>query len=569
MRPAGGGFDDLQQRVGKPLTILMGIVALVLLLACANVANLLLTRAAVRQREIAVRLAIGARRGRVIRQLLAEGLLLALGGGAIGIFLAYALADGLVTMISNYGPRIPLDVAPDGRVLLFAVAVCVAASTLFSLAPALVATRQGLQPALADIRAARWRLGKGLLVAQMAISVMLLIGAGLFGRTLIKLYSQNPGFDGSGVVLFSTNAIGLKYGSQRLHELQATVLAAVKALPGTESASVSSYNPISSGSWGRPFVVEGASADDKNQRALLTNASGPGSQEASLLNAVGPGFFRTLRSPVVAGREFNERDTAASQRVAIVNQAFARYYFQDRSPVGRWLAPIDKPDMRYEIVGVVQGYKYTSQRRDDPMDMEARLFSRTVYLPATQLPPSGEEANNYLVRTQAPVATIAPAIEAILRRFDKTLRPVDVISLENHMAKSVLQERMLATLAVFFGGLALLLGAIGSYGVMAFQVARRRREIGIRMALGAEPRGVVAMILNQAARVTLLGCVIGVAGGLALARVTEGILYEVRANDPATFAAAMTVVVLVALAAAYLPARSAARINPVETLKVE
>jgi len=547
LEPGSSGFENLRRQFGQPLTILMGTVALVLLLACANLANLLLARSAVRQREIAVRLAVGAKRGRVVRQLLAEGLLLALVGGAIGVFLAYVFAERLVTMMSNYGPRVPLDVKPDGRMLLFALGASVLACALFSLAPALLATRQSFQPALAEIRAARWRLGKALVVAQMAISVLLLIGAGLFGQTLVKLYGQDLGFDKNGVVVFSTNAEGLEFPRERIRQLQTKMLAELTALPGVASATVSGMPPISRGSWGQGFIVEGGPPADKNM-------------VSSLINSVGPDFFKTLRSPILLGREFNARDTAASPRVAIVNDAFAKYYFQDRPALGRWIAIGGKPDERYEIVGVVQGYKYNSLRRG---------FSRTVYLPAAQIPMGGVDANLYSVRTTASMAAVAPAIEAMLKRFDKTLRPVDLSGLETHVAKSVLSERMLGTLGAFFGGLALLLGTIGIYGVMAFQVARRRREIGIRMALGADARSVVGMILGQTARLTLLGCAIGVAGGLALTGVAKGILYGVDPKDPATFAAAILVLVLVALGAAYVPGRSAARTNPVETLRTD
>jgi len=367
----------------------------------------------------------------------------------------------------------------------------------------------------------------------------------LFGRTLIKLYAQDMGFDATNVVVFSTNAEGLEYKPGRLRDLQAHVLAELQALPGVESATVSGMPPVSGGAWGQGFLVEGGPNDDK---------------VSSLINSVGPEFFKTLRSPLLVGREFNVRDTTASPRVAIVNDAFAKKYFQDRSPLGRWLAFREKPEQRYEIVGVVQGYKYMSLRRPE---------RQTVYLSAAQIPERGVEANMYSVRTNASMAAVAPAIEAILKRFDKTLRPVDLSSLETHVAKSVLSERMLGTLGAFFGGLALLLGTIGIYGVMAFQVARRRREIGIRMALGADARSVIGMILSQTARLTLLGCAIGVAGGLALTGVAKNILYGVDPKDPATFGAAIVVLVLVALGAAYLPGRSASRTNPVETLRAE
>ena len=547
LQPGGNGFDNLRRRFAEPLTILMGTVALVLLLACANLANLLLAKSAARQREIAVRLAIGAGRSRVIRQLVAEGLLLAVAGGTLGVLLAYGFAEGLVTAMSNSGPRMLLDVAPNARVLFFAAAVSTFACLLFSLTPALQATRQSFQPALAEARAGRWRLGKGLIVAQMAIAVLLLIGAGLFGRTLINMYSLDPGFERHGVVLFSTNAAQLRYTRPRMQAMQIRVPAELEALPGVMSASVSMFAPISGGGWDGSFIVDGHPPT--------------GSQnDISHVNSVGIDFFKTFHTPVVLGREFNQRDTAESLRVVIVNQAFARYYFPDQSPLGKWVAfQGPERDTHYRIVGVVKDVKYESLRHD---------FPRTIYMMNAQVPP-GPDSYTFAVRTSAGMAAAVQAIGAALARVDPELRPVSVVSLEDRVARSLLQERMLATLAAFFGALALLLGAVGIYGTMAFQVARRRREIGIRMALGADEASVIGMVLGQTARLTLVGCAIGAAAGLALTRLAEGILYGVRADDPSTFITAAAGLMLIALAAAYLPGRHAARTNPIETLRVD
>jgi predicted permease len=547
LEPGGNGFDNLRRRFAEPLTILMGTVALVLLLACANLANLLLAKAAARRREIAVRLAMGAGRGRVVRQLAAEGLLLALAGGTLGILLAYWFAVGLVTAMANGGPRMLLDVTPDARVLFFAAAASTVASVIFSLAPALQATRQSFQPALAEARAGRWRLGKGLMVAQMAIAVLLLIGAGLFGRTLVNMYALDPGFDRHGVILFSTNAAQLRYTRPQFQTMQVRAPAELETLPGVVSASMSMFAPISGGGWDGTFDVEG-------------HPPARTQDDVSHVNSVGVDFFKTFRTPVILGREFNQRDTGTSQRVAVVNQAFARYYFPDRSPLGKWVA-FEGPERNthYEIVGVVKDVKYESLRRDFPM---------TIYFANAQVAP-GPDSYTFAVRTEGGIADAAHTIQAALARVDPRLRPVNLVSLEDHVARSLLQERMLAALAGFFGALALLLGAVGIYGTMAFQVARRRREIGIRMALGADAGRVIGMVLGQTARLALAGCAIGAAAGLALTRLAQGILYGIGANDPATFAAAAAALTLIALAAAYLPGRSAARTNPVETLRVD
>jgi predicted permease len=547
LQSGGNGFDNLRRRFAEPLTILMGTVALVLVLACANLANLLLAKSAARRREIAVRLAIGAGRGRVVRQLFAEGLLLALAGGTLGVLLAYWFAAGLVTAMSNGGPRMLLEVAPDARMLVFAAAVSIFACLLFSLTPMIQATRQSFQPALAEARASGWRLGKGLIVAQMAITVLLLIGAGLFGRTLLNMYSLDPGFERHGVVLFSTNAAQLRYTRPQFQRMQLRVPAELETLPGVVSASMAMFAPISGGGWDGTFDIEG-------------HPSSTGQEDVLHVNSVGVDFFKTLRTPVVLGREFNPRDTDDSQRVVIVNQAFARHYFPDRSPLGKWVA-FQGPDRNthYQIVGVVKDVKYESLRHD---------FPKTIYFANAQVPP-GPDSYTFAVRTEGGIATAAQAIGAALSHVDAQLRPASVVSLDDRVTRSLLQERMLAAIAAFFGALALLLGAVGIYGTMAFQVARRRREIGIRMALGADAGSVIGMVLGQTARLTLLGCAIGAAAGLALTRLAQGILYGVSADDPPTFAMAAAALMLIALAAAYIPGRSAARTNPIETLRVD
>jgi predicted permease len=534
LQAGGNGFDDLRRRFGQPLLVLMGAVFLVLLLACANLANLLLARAASRQREMSVRLAMGAGRGRVVRQLFTEGLLIALGGGALGVLLAYWFDELLLSMFSNGGARMPLDISPDGRVLLFALAVSIGSCILFSLAPAVQATRPS--------RAGRRRLGNGLVVAQMAISVLLLITAGLFGRTLLNIYSLDPGFDRHGVILFSTNAAGMGYTRERIQRIQTRVPADLEASNGIQSASVSLFPPLSGGGWDGRFLVEGHS------------------EGAAHINSVGADFFKTFRTAVVLGREFNRRDTAESPRVVIVNEAFARAHFPEQSPIGKWVAfSGPEKDAHYEIVGVVKDMKYESLRHE---------FPPTVYMMSEQVP-LDPNSYTFALRTNADMATAVAGIERTLARIDTTLRPVNMITLQDHVAQSLLRERMLATLAGFFGLQALVLSAIGIYGVIVFQVARCRREIGIRIALGANSGSIIGMVLGQTARLTLAGAVIGALSGLVLTRGTEEMLYGIRHNDPATILSSIAALLLIALAAAYLPGLRAARTNPSETLRTE
>jgi predicted permease len=511
---------------------------LVLLIACANLANLLLARSAARQREIAIRLAVGAGRARVIRQLLTEGMLLATMGGALGVMLAYWLGNGLVTMMSNGGPRMALEVHPDLRVLLFACALAVTSCLLFSLAPAILSTRAGIQPAV------RWRPGKGLIVAQAALSLLLLIGAGLFGRTLANMYSLDSGFDRHGVLLFSLDTSRSGYKALRLRDAQQRLLQELRALPGVTGASLSVLPPISGGGWDGTLFVEGYT-------------HGPGEDSTAHLNAVAPDYFRTLGTPILLGRDIEMRDGPSSPKVAVVNETFARYYFKESSPLGKWIS-MDGPDRsRIQIVGVVRNVKYISLRQN---------FPRTVYFAAFQDTGSASPPYTYTIRAAHP-EELERAVAARAQTIDAAFRIQNVKTLEEHVAQSILTERMLATVGGFFGFLGLLVAAVGIYGVMAFQVARRRKEIGIRLAIGAAPGQVVRMLLVETARLLTLASVIGIAGAIALTRLAKNMLFGVKPTDPATFVAAVSLVAITALAAAYLPGRTAGRLDPVKTLR--
>jgi predicted permease len=546
LQPARNGIDDWRRDLSEPLAILMATVALVLLLACANVANLLLTKSAARQREIAVRLAVGAGRGRVARQMISEGLLLSLAGGALGVALAYALATALVTMLANGGPPVALTTTPDARVLAFALAVSVVSCLLFSLAPAVQAMRANVQPVLAEVRAARWTLGRTLVVAQVAISVILLIGAGLFGRSLFKMRSQDTGFRERGVVLFSTNLSRLGYPSERLEPLWERLRKAVEATPGVEAATMSTVPPVSGGSgWDAKIRVDG-----------YTHA--PGQSNISHGNRVGPSYFRTYGAPILTGRDFTERDLSSAEGVAIVNESFARAYLGTASPLGKRIGP-DYPGFTqwHEIVGVVRDMKYESIRKAAP---------RAVYFPIGQIPADNA---TFALRTSRDPASLIAGIKAAVPRVDPAGRAQNIRTMESHVSRSLLTERMLATLGASFAGLAVLLAAIGIYGVTAYQVARRRREIGIRMAVGASAGRVVGMILRQTAALALAGCAIGAAGAWTLSRLAAGVLFEIDPADPLTFTMAIASLLLVAVGASFLPGRSASHTNPVETLRAE
>jgi len=544
LRSAGNGIDDWRRDLTEPLAILTVTVVLVLMLACANVANLLLTKSAARQREIAVRLAVGAGRSRVVRQMLAEGLLLSLAGGALGVFLSYAVASGLTAMMANGGSPIALATAPDARILAFALIASIVSCLLFSLAPALQVIRVNVQPAIHGGRGAPWTLGKSLVVTQVAISVMLLIGAGLFGRSLNKMYSQDSGFFKNDLVLFSTNLARLGYSS--MDPLWERLRKEIEVIPGVERATMSTVPPISGGSgWDARIRVEGYT---------------PAANENNIShgNRVGPKYFRTYGTPIIAGRDFEETDRPNAERVAIVNQSFARDYFADQSPLGKRIRP-DYPGQTdwFEIVGVVQDMKYESMREAAP---------RAVYFPIGQIPAGNA---TFALRTGQNPASLTAEIQAAVTRIDPSGRAQAVRTMQSHISRSLLTERMLAVLGAFFGGLALLLAAIGIYGVTAYQVARKRREIGIRIAVGATAGRVIGMILRQTAGLTLIGCSIGAVGGLILAGFAKGVLFGIEQSDPLTLAASVGCLLLVALGASYLPGRNASRASPMETLRPE
>jgi predicted permease len=535
LEAAGNGFDFLRFRFAEPLRLLMGIVALILLIACANLANLLLGRATTRRREIAVRLAMGAGRGRVLRQMLTEGMLLAVAAGALGVLLAWWSANALVTVMSNGGERIALNPRPDLRVLAFAASISAGACLLFSLAPAIQATRHAIQPALAEARSgARWRWGRGLIAAQVAISVLLVIAAGLLGRTLLRLYSLEAGFHGQDVTLISvkTDRAGLQG-----HALRGRILESLRSMPGVASASFE-MSPLSYKGWEIGVRVEG-------------HTYGSNEDEHVHVSYVVEDYFRTLRTPLIQGREFNHRDTVTSPKAVVVNQAFARRYFRGQSPLGKWIS-FSGPD-RMEIVGMAKDIRSRSLRGEIPA---------TVYVNAAQGDPP---AGTYIVRGVG----IAGIVDSALKRVDGKLRATDVRTLDENLSRSILRERMLGTLSGLFGALSLILVSVGVYGVMAFQVARRQKEIGIRMALGARPAQVTGMVLAETAAPVGAGVAMGVVGAIGLTRLAEKMLYGVSPTDPLTFAGAGAILVLLGLLAAYVPSRRAARLSPVETLRCD
>jgi predicted permease len=542
------GFNPLRNRYSEPLLVLMGIVALVLLLACANLSGLLLARAAARQREISIRLAMGAGGGRLMRQFLAESLVLAILGGSAGLLLAYWFSGGLVAMLAN-GDTLLLSTAPDWRVLAFTGAISLLACVLAGLAPGWHALRANLNPALKQVRsggrgAPGARLGKALVVAQLSISMVLLVGATLFVGTLVKLYSVDRGLRTDGVLMFGVRSRE-RYPQARSWAAQTAVLDRLAALPGVTSASAAQVVPIAGGLWDRTVQVEGY--------IFRSDES-----EAVGFNAIGPKYFATVGTPLLSGREFEERDTNAARKVAIVNESFARYFFGARSPLGRQVTSVKVP---YEIVGVVRDAKYQNLRQD---------VMKTMYIPWMQR--EGEQPSSYtfLVRVEAgnPMR-LAPALEKLVREADPGLRLRTTQTYSAVVDRSIVTERIMATLGGFFGLLALIVACLGVFGVMAFQVSRRINEIGLRMALGARRSGIVALVLREVAVMLAAGSLIGAAAALTLTGLAGKMLFGITPAQPAVFALSAAVLGVAALAAGWLPARRASRVDPMVALRHE
>ena len=554
---ASGIVFGLPKEFSKTLSILMAMVGLVLLIACANVANLLLGRATARQKEIAVRLAIGAGRSRLIRQLLTESMVLAIAGGAVGLLCAYWASGAIVGLMSFGRSPLFLDLHPDPRVLAFTGTVALVAIVLFGLAPAMQGTRMDLTTVLMESSRvidsktgssrARLGLGRSLLVSQVALSLLLLFGAGLFVRTLENLERLDPGFDRKGVLLFDIDPTKSGYKGPAVGALYNQVLEHVEAIPGVRSASLMEMEPITGGGgWDNSVWVEGYTP--RPEENVTVN-----------LNVVGPKYFETIRSPLILGRDFSPRDTENTPRVAIINQTMARYFFGNANPIGRkfgWFGE-DKKRVQFEIVGVVKDSKYGTLREVVP---------RTAYLDCFQGPLG---PMTFGVRTSVKPTAIIAQLRSEIRAIDATIRVGQFRTLEEHVDESLGHERLMATLSGLFAGLALVLACVGLYGVMAYAVARRTNEIGIRMALGAGPGQVLGMILGESLTLVAVGFAIGLPAAIAAAQLISRQLYELKVVDPLTIVGSLLLLTIVAALAACIPAHGATKVDPMVALRYE
>jgi len=539
--------EFLVRDVRLSLLVLLGAVGLVLLIACANVANLLLARASVRQREIALRTALGAARWRIVRQLLTESVMLGLAGGVAGMALAYAG----VKLLPRYGPeRVPFlqEAGIDGPVLAFAILVSLATGVIFGLAPALAACRarvyetlkEGSLSAGESLRRNRFR--SVLVVVEVALALVLTTGAALMMRSLLRLQEVSPGFDAQGVLTASIALPASKYPQpeQRV-AFYRQLVDRLAAMPGAQVAGMTSLIPLGGSNTGVGLIVEGQPPPK------------PGEIPIFYQRIIDPGYFRAMRVPLLKGREFTGQDTG-SPRVAIVNDTMARRYWPGRDPIGKRFG--NGRDW-YTIVGVVGDVKHMSLTRDaDPEFFEPYRQSPRPDMILT-------------VRTASDPLRFAPALRQAVREIDRSQPVSRVTSMGQRLTDATGSQRFAALLLAIFGAVALVLAAVGIYGVISSSVARRTHEIGVRMALGAARRDVMRMVVGQAVLLAGIGVAAGVAGGLALTRVIRSLLYGVSATDPWAFAGVAFLLLAVAALAGYIPARRAARVSPSVALRYE
>ncbi len=546
---AGSRGSDLQTRdFIKPIYLLLALAGLVLLIACANLANLLLARSSTRQREMSLRLAMGASRLRVMRQVLTEAMLLALMGGAAGLLLGYWGRNLIPSLFNDSWHPSGIDPQMDWRVFTFAFVITAITGLLFGVAPAWRSTRTDVNSGLKEsgrMSTSRPKafLGKALVVFQVSLSLLLLVGAGLFVRTLSNLRSAEIGFNPERILLFDLNPPRSRYPAPLRVPLYRQIYEKMAGLPGVQSVTISD----------EPLLAN--SMDNDCYRPI---GRAPGSQDMAWNNHVGPGFFETLGIPLVNGRTFTERDNVHAPKVAIVNQRLAKAFFPNANPVGKTIVACEASSLPIEIVGVSADAKYSSIREEVPP---------TVYLPFLQNNDAG--AMTFELKTAASTASVISEAREALRAVDKDLPMLEVRTQTQQIEAILANERVFATLTSGFGILALILASIGIYGIMAYTVSRRTNEIGIRMALGARSTAVLSMVLRETLLLALIGVVAGLAAAAALTRLTASMLYGLQPTDPPTFGGAAVLLIVIALAAGFTPARRAARVDPMHALRHE
>ena len=550
LTPMANGLSSVRGQFSEPLQILMAVVALVLLIACANIANLLLARSSARARELAVRQALGARRSRLIRQLLTESLLLSLAGGILGIGFALVASRFLLRIVSGSFETIPLDISPDLRLLAFTFGITVATAILFGTVPAFRATRLQLTETLKAGRGpanagTRNPLGKVLVISQVALSLVLMVGAGLFLRSLINLNKIDPGFNRENVLRLNidTEPTGLKDGEPALKALYQQIEQRVAALPGVKADSLSAFT-FAEGSWSEAILVSGM----------------PNNEDIAVhQNVVGNGYFDTMQIPLLAGRTFNSSDTSTSQHVAVIGEHVAKTLFPPGSnPIGMHFGLSNlKPENDYIVIGIVKDAKVRALN-EEPRNIDYLSYRQCNW-----------GFGDFEVRYTGDYTAIATTVQEAIHSINRNVRIVHVTTLDEQVARTMINQRLVAQLSTFFGLLAVFLSAIGIYGLMSYVVSRRTNEIGIRMALGAARSNVSWLILREILLLVAIGIAIGIPAAFAGDRLVANMLYGLKGTDPTSLAAAVIFLLAVAAIAGYLPARRASKVDPMIALRYE
>lgn len=548
---AATGYSQLRNNFSTALIVLMCMVGLVLLIACANVANLLIARGVARQKEIAVRLSVGASRGQLVRQLLVESLVLSIIGAVCGVFLAVWITRALLSLIPSSGNPILLKPEPDLRILLFTLALTFLTSLIFGLVPSLKASKPDLWSTLKDAVGAVAGSGgsvifrKGLVSAQVALSFLLLFGAGLFVRSLQNLKSTNTGFrEIDAIVKFRISPALNGYERERAMQFSTDLLTNIRAVPSVKAASYAANQLLSGGTSDSYISVEGHQAKD-------------GEDMQAFVNSLSPGYFDAMGIPLIEGRDFDRRDVVKDSKVAIVNRKFAEHFFKGKSPIGRHLGWGGGPDTKLdiEIIGMVEDSLYEGPRGG---------VHRQVFFPYYS-----NGSITYYVRTAGTPASLYGMLRGEVKKLDASLPVFGIQTLEDQLDDTLSSEHLIAMLSAGFGALATLLASIGLYGVMAFVVTRRTKEIGVRMALGANPGSVIWIVMREVLMLLGIGLVVGVPLAIGLGRFVSTQLYGVKAQDPWVAGLAVVLIGFVAILAGFIPARRASRIDPLIALRYE
>jgi len=563
--PAGAGVQNLQQEAGSGLHLLMGISGLVLLVACANIANLLLAKGATRRAETSISMALGAARSRLIRQMLVESLLLGCAGGLVGIALAYGGARMILALAFPDSPNLPIHASPSLAVLAFAFALSLLTGLIFGVVPAWITSHSDPAEALRGVnRSTKDRASlpqKSLIVFQAALSLVLLVGAGLLTKSLRNLEHQDFGIATAYRYVFHFDPAGAGYTIATVPEFNERVEREFSALPGVQSVGVALYSTLEGNNWGEGVRIEGR-ADQ-----------GPEAQNGSSWDRVSPHFFETVGQPVIRGRGFTEQDTATSRMVAVVNQAFVKKFFPNEDPLGHHFGTFDrKYASNYEIVGIVADAKYNNPREPvRPMYFRPMTQLNTTIKERSAITAESRSLfpNSVTLRYAGDAASLEPLVRHTLANINPNLTVLDFKTLDYQVAGNFNQERLISRLTSLFGLLALVLASVGLYGITAYSVARRTSEIGLRMALGANRNNVLALVLRAASWQVGLGLALGIPIALVGGRLMSSQLYGVRIYDPLTICAAVLVLSTFAAIAGFIPARRAASIEPMNALRTE